>query len=258
MARKRSPPSDRGYRRLTTSQAEEVTFQIVQRESDLHITCQARAEIDVREVASSALRQARSTLQMAITLDPAFQTSLTPLKGPEQGSAFLKAMCAAAELCGVGPMATVAGHVAEHVATALLEAGCSSAVVENGGDIFVASPGPRMVGIMGNPSQGPTLCLALNPEDMPCSICSSSATIGHSLSFGKAELVAVRSPSGAMADAAATALANILHTPADIPAVLVQAQSWARLPPPLRLDGVFAICQGKLGIWGKMELAACE
>ncbi|GAB7080059.1 UPF0280 family protein [Megalodesulfovibrio paquesii] len=260
----------RGYRRLTGSQAGEVAFQLVQAQSDLHIVASALPDVDLAALASQSLRAARSMIQTAIDLDPAFQPALTPLRAAEGAPALIQAMCEAATLCGVGPMAAVAGVVAEHVARALAAAGCRTALVENGGDLFLLADTPRVVAVLPDPSrltsqthQGQRdekkagLGLALAPDDLPCSICSSSATIGHSLSFGRAELVAVRSPSAAMADAAATALANRLRSGQDIPAVLRHAQTLAELPPPMRVEGVLAVCQGRIGAWGKVELTGC-
>jgi len=71
------------------------------------------------------------------------------------------------------------------------------------------------------------------------------------LSFGNADLVVARSRDAALADALATALANLLKDAAGIERVLKQAQDWEQLG----LDGVFAQCEGRIGVWGKMELA---
>lgn len=247
----------RGYRHLTACQAGETAFQVVQAQSDLQIVAQELPGVDLVALASEALRQVRAMVQTAMALEPRFQTALEPLPGPAGAPPPVQAMCQAAALCGVGPMAAVAGVVAEHVARALAAAGCRTALVENGGDLFLMADSPRVVAALPDPSGQARLGLLLQPGDLPCSLCSSSATIGHSLSFGKAELVVVRSPAAAMADAAATALCNRLRSGKDIPAVLRHAQTLATLPPPLRVEGVLAVCQGRIGVWGKMELCGC-
>ena len=88
----------------------------------------------------------------------------------------------------------------------------------------------------------------------PLALCASSATIGHSLSFGQGELVLVRSPDGALADALATALCNRLQGPGDVKAVVGYARRFVKHG----LTGIFAQCGGAIGVWGDMELTAVE
>jgi uncharacterized protein len=108
--------------------------------------------------------------------------------------------------------------------------------------------------LLAMPENGVGLGLRLAPDDFPCSLCSSSGTIGHSLSFGQADLIAVRSRDAALADAAATALANLLHAPEDMPLVMRQAEALAEHG----LDGVFAQCRDQVGVWGRMDLVCLE
>ncbi|MDP3427403.1 MAG: UPF0280 family protein, partial [Humidesulfovibrio sp.] len=127
-------------------------------------------------------------------------------------------------------------------------------IVENGGDISLHSTRERLVALLGDPKGGARLGLRLKKGDFPVSLCASSATIGPSLSLGQGELVVVRSKSGAFADAAATALANLIDSGDDLDLVLKSARKMA----PLGLEGVFAQAGGKLAVWGKMELVALE
>jgi hypothetical protein len=159
-------------------------------------------------------------------------------------------MYAAAALANVGPMAAVAGTMAQLVAEDLGEY-CSEVLVENGGDLYLISTRERVVGLLAKPLEGVRLGLRLTPEDFPVSLCASSASIGHSLSLGAADLVVVRSASGSVADAFATALANRLKTAGDVQAVLdAAAQHQAD-----GVDGVFVQAGDQIGAWGRMELA---
>jgi ApbE superfamily uncharacterized protein (UPF0280 family) len=124
-------------------------------------------------------------------------------------------------------------------------------LVENGGDTFLFSTRDRHIGILAMPEEDMRLCVPVRADEFPCSFCASSARIGHSLSFGKADLVVTRSRDAALADAAATALANALGGAEAMDRVLDMARNWEGIG----LDGVFAQCEERIGVWGKMELA---
>jgi len=246
---------ERAYRNACRPRGDETAFQVVVEHSDLWIV----ARCDESAAALEALRDLRSQLKNWIHWHPEFATSFSPLPLPEQAPTIVLEMCLAARRCGVGPMAAVAGAVAEHVAAALAPLS-SEVLVENGGDLYLRSSRERLVGLLPDPESGTRIGLRLEADAFPLSLCGSSATIGHSVSLGKGELVVVRSTSGAFADAAATALCNLLETPKDLDAVLRQARTWAEpapgFPEQFALQGVFAQCKGQLAVWGEMELAA--
>ena len=125
-------------------------------------------------------------------------------------------------------------------------------LVENGGDIYLRGRRERIVGLLPDVNSDTVLGLRLAGSALPMSVCSSSASIGHSLSFGQGELATVLAPDGAFADAAATALCNMLQTPADVPMVVDQAKAWARHG----LKGLFVQCGQRLGMWGDFELVS--
>jgi hypothetical protein len=127
-------------------------------------------------------------------------------------------------------------------------------LVENGGDTYLYSTRERVVGLLARPLEGVSLGLRLTPRDFPVSLCASSATIGHSLSFGTAEVVVVRSKSGAVADAVATALGNLIKSPEYLKAAVDAAQ----VLRPRGVEGFFAQCGEQIAVWGKMELVALE
>ena len=72
--------------------------------------------------------------------------------------------------------------------------------------------------------------------------------------YSRRELVLVRSPDGALADALATALCNRLQGPGDVKAVVDYARRFVKHG----LTGIFAQCGGAIGVWGDMELTAVE
>ena len=92
------------------------------------------------------------------------------------------------------------------------------------------------------------LALAIDPEETPLGISTSSGTVGHSLSFGRADAVTVVSSNCALSDAAATAVANLVQGPKSIENAIEAAQN---IP---EVTGVVIACGEKLGVWGKIKL----
>jgi ApbE superfamily uncharacterized protein (UPF0280 family) len=147
-------------------------------------------------------------------------------------------------------MAAVAGAVAEFVAQALLEHE-AEVIVENGGDVFVATKRERTLAIYaGRSSFSDRLGLVLPAAAQPAAVCTSSGTVGHSYSQGHADAVAVVAASGALADAAATALANRVRSARDVEPTLAVARQWAGL------RHVVIIIGDTLGAWGEYELVS--
>ena len=236
----------RGYRVLCARHNTETQFRVVVEESDLWIT----AGRDLRFEAAAVLSRLRGDIKNWILLFPKFGTSLIPLEAPDSAPEIVRRMCRAAQAAGVGPFAAVAGAVAQMLAEELLPLS-PDLIVENGGDTYICSTRSRNVGLLPDPEAGVLLSDKVSPSDCPVSFCASSGRIGHSLSFGLADLVVARARDAALADTFATALANMLRSENDIPAVLKRARFFARHG----LDGFFGQCNGKIALWGNMELA---
>lgn len=233
----------RAYR--NAQQPDLDTFQVVIEETDLWIA----AQMNLSTLVADYVRQLRGQIQAYAAIFPDFLTSLTPIQASVNAPVIIQQMCWATSLVNVGPMAAVAGTIAQMVAEHF-HVQSPDFLVENGGDTYLYSTKDRYVGILTVPDQALRLCVLVNAQEFPCSFCASSAKIGHSLSFGNADLVVVRAKDASFADAAATALANLLHTAQDIDQILEQAKNWQSLG----VDGIFAQCEGKIGVWGQMEL----
>ena len=223
-----------------------VSFTVVIQESDLYI----RATGNLQRKAEKILRKCRIPLEKYIRQNPLFQTTLEPFPVADDAPRLVKIMAEAAGKVGVGPMAAVAGAIAEAVGKELL-AFSPEVIVENGGDIFIKSTRSRLVGILAadSPFTG-KLGLEIAGQDTPLGICTSSGTVGHSLSFGQADAVIVLSKSTALADAAATAIGNIVVGAEDIPRGLELARGIDGL------KGTVIIKGDKMGVWGEVKL--CE
>lgn len=241
--------SVRGYRRACVRHQGECTFQVVVEESDLHVV----ARHDLAAAMMAHVARLRGEIQAWVRVNPAFRTSLVPVPLPDHAPECVRRMSAGAATMGVGPFAAVAGLIAQMTAEAFVEQS-PDMIIENGGDIYIYTTVDRVVGILADPTDGTRIGIVVKAEHSPVSLCASSAHIGHSLSFGQGDLAIVRSRDASLADAAATAFCNQLRTSADIPRVLRRAEDLA----PQGIEGVFAQCQGRMGIWGNMELAACQ
>ncbi|XPV75442.1 MAG: UPF0280 family protein [Desulfovibrio sp.] len=244
---------DRFYREAMRDAAQasgETPFQVMVGETDLYIV----ARQDLTEEISAFVQTLRAQIQSWIVLQPDFATSLIPIEIPDTAPDIIKHMAKAAELSNVGPMATVAGTIAQAVADEFQQTS-PDIIVENGGDNFIHSTKERIIALLSEPQSGARIGVKVPPDEFPVSFCSSSASIGHSLSLGQGELVAVRGKNGAYADAAATRLCNLLHTPDDLQKVITEAE---RIAEEGGLDGIFAQCGGQIAAWGNLELVVLE
>jgi ApbE superfamily uncharacterized protein (UPF0280 family) len=200
---------------------------IVYKDAKLRVAC-PRTDLVERE-----LRAQREALEAYIRRQPEFETALEPIDLIEDAPEIVRRMEAASRRTGVGPMAAVAGAMAETCARAALAAGAREAIVENGGDLYASSPEPVLVGVYaGSSPLSGHLAFRLPPEQMPLSLCSSSSTMGHSLSFGDCDLATVAARDAALADAAATLACNSVHSAADLEPVL---EALSRIPGVLGL-----------------------
>ena len=145
-------------------------------------------------------------------------------------------------------MAAVAGALAERVGRAL-EPLSAEVIVENGGDIYLKVASPATVSLFAGKSPlSHRVGLKIDPELTPLGVCTSSGTVGHSFSFGRADAACVLAPNAALADAAASALGNRVQQAGDIAAAL----EWAAALPDIL--GAVVIVGDKLGAWGRVEL----
>jgi len=221
-----------------------TSFNVTVKETDLYI----RATINLKRKAHRLVLKYRHQLESYIERYPAFLTSLEPLPATEDAPHIVRQMSEAAQTVGVGPMASVAGAIAEFVGNELAPFS-PEIIVENGGDIYLKSSGKRIVGIYaGNSPLSGKIRLEIGGEETPLGICTSSGTVGHSLSYGKADAVIVLSKSASLADAAATAIGNLINQSADI-------NSGIELAKDIKgISGVVIIKDDNIGLWGKVKI----
>lgn len=222
-----------------------VGYPVLLGESDLMVY----TETDLYPLALSWLRIYRQQIIDYIRLDRRFLTSLSPIAVDQQAPAIIRAMASAAASLGVGPMAAVAGAIAQYVGTELAKRS-SEVIVENGGDIYLFGHTLRNVLIYAGKSPFSERLSIRLYLDGPLSICTSAGTFGHSLSFGRADAAVAISQDALLADAAATAIGNLTKSGADIQAALDLAS---------RTQGILGslvIVGDRLGVWGEVELTS--
>jgi len=221
-----------------------ISFNVVEKETDLYI----RASRNLKRKAHKLVLKYRSMLEKYIEQHPLFLTSLEPIFVGDDAPHIVRDMAEATGKVGVGPMASVAGAIAEFVGDELL-AYSPEIIIENGGDIYIKTLDKRIVGIYAGKSPLTSkIGLEIDGEDTPLGVCTSSGTVGHSLSFGKADAAIVLSKSATLADAAATAIGNLIKQPSDIPRGIEFAKGIEGL------KGVIIIKDDKVGLWGEVKI----
>lgn len=220
------------------------TFRVVVETSDLYV----KALLNLEGEAERLVRQCRCQIETAIAARPEFLTSMTPLPETPGDALPVVRMLRAGWKAGTGPMAAVAGAVAEFVGRGLLM-WSPEVIVENGGDIFLQVEQPVVVGLIAgmSPFSG-RIGLRVPATPLPLGVCTSSATVGPSTSLGKADAVTIVSKDTALADAVATAAGNLIRRPSD----LKRAVEWTLTIPGV--DGAVAVMGDKIAAMGDIEL----
>jgi len=221
-----------------------VSFNITVKQTNLYI----RARRNLKNKALKSVLKHRTPLEKYIEHNPLFLTTLEPYRAEADAPTIVKEMCRASQIAGSGPMAAVAGAIAQAVGKDLL-ALSPEVIVENGGDIFLKISKKRLIGIYAgeSPFTG-KIALEIKPRETPLGICTSSATLGHSLSLGNTDAVIALSKSTPLADAIATAIGNRVKEANDISKAIEKAQDIKEL------HGIVIIKGDKIGIWGRAKI----
>ena len=221
-------------------------YRVVVKETDLMVYTESKMVDETREL----VLEQRGYVENFINQCPEFATTLVPWEDPGPVPEIVADMIKAARNAGVGPMAAIAGAIAERVGLGLLKS-TDQVIVENGGDVFVKMNSPVTVGIYaGRSPLSLQIGLKLKTDLKPLAVCTSSGTIGHSLSLGKADAVCVVADSCSVADAAATAMGNMIASPADIESAIETGRQMQNL------SGIVVIIGEKMGMWGDLEVAS--
>jgi len=227
----------------TISAKDLVQFSVQVKESDLFIM----ASRNLSDETEKELKKERYLLEKYIEEHPDFYLSFKPLPCDEDAPDIVKMMSQASFLCDVGPMATVAGAIAEMIGNHLLQF-TDQIIIENGGDIFLKTKKERLISIFaGNSPFSMRIGIKVKPRDTCFGIATSSGTVGHSTSKGKANSVTVLCPTATLADGLATCICN-----------LIGDDDFSMLKNNIKnfpfLDGILVIKDKDLFAWGDIEI----
>jgi ApbE superfamily uncharacterized protein (UPF0280 family) len=234
---------ERTYRRRVNAK-DLVSFRVAVKETDLWVSADQNLERETRDLVLSLRHQ----LEHYIGIHPDFLTTLNPYPEDPFAPPMVKEMIETTGDLGVGPMASVAGAIAQYVGHGLLK-WTDQVILENGGDIFLRTNRPVTVSIFaGKAPLSGKIGVRIPQEKMPLGVCASSGTIGHSLSLGSTDIVCIISPSAILADGAATALGNRIRDKKDLEKIADWADEIGGA------SGGLAIIKDKVAAWGEVEL----
>jgi uncharacterized protein len=193
--------------------------------------------------AKAGILAARQVLEAYLARDPFFGATFDPYV-PDSDERLILRMADATRKAGVGPMAAVAGAIAWAGVEAMVEAGAKFGVIDNGGDIALIADRPVRVGVhAGGAALSNRVAFVVPAQEEILGICTSSATVGPSISFGTADAVTIFSHDVALADAWATSICNGIR-PED--------QTVLEHVDPAEVSGVFAIMGETVVRWGEL------
>jgi hypothetical protein len=224
-----------------------VETRIVIKETDLLILSKDRVD---SKFAKEKIKNLRQDIKDYIAKDKRFAVSLKPIPVELNALPIIRLMAEAATLANVGPMAAVAGSIAQLLAEELIKKGYREIIIENGGDIFLAKQErDRSVAVFaGNSKFSGRFNLLIKPSQTPCGVCTSSGTFGHSLSFGNADSVVIVAKHAALADAVATATCNLVKSQDDFNKAVEFVKNISGV------SGVLIILDDKFASWGEIEI----
>jgi len=213
------------------------------------------ADEEYLHLAEAAVLEARQEVEAFIARDPYFRTTFDPYPLEEGMGQVVRHMCQAAERAEVGPMAAVAGAISQRAVEAVLEAGGKHCLVDNGGDIAMRTSRTVTVGLYAGEHTPNYLATEIPATKGLLGICTSSGTVGPSISLGRADLATVISDDVALADACATKLGNLI-TEDD---VTLMDKAMREVLGIKGVKGALAMVGGKLALGGEVgKLVRCD
>ena len=195
------------------------------------------------KIAKDAIFEARSQIKSKISQDPFFRTTYDPYPASKNDGCVVKRMCDASIAANVGPMAAVAGAVAEYAVKKMKDAGAKYAIVDNGGDIALLTDRETFIGLYADVNNE-RLSLRIPATGRIIGICSSSASVGPSVSLGRTEISTVISNNVTLADACATMLGNLIKGNDNMEEALEEVCNVGGV------SGCLAYCDGMLAMCG--------
>ena len=209
------------------------------------VTISAREQSHI-ETAKNSIKKQRRYLEDFIEKDPFFMLTLDPYDlEVDRAPDIVQQMTRCGAAFGIGPMSAVAGVIAKLAVEAMMEAGATYAVVDNGGDVSILNDQPVLVGIYAGTSPIRDIAFEVPSRTKPLGICTSSGNVGPSISFGCADAATVISQDPALADAAATALGNAVQADNAL-------EECFKAIDRQGIDGALVIRREEMAMWGEL------
>ena len=228
-----------------------LSFTIGYKETDLWIGIDPVSyREEMKEFCYERIKHYRIALENYLLLDPEYGSSLIPYQTNSYAHDLANKMAWAAQKANVGPMAAVAGAFAQQLGFDLLSNfKINELAIENGGDIFLHLINPLVLSIFAGKSPLSERIGIEIPKDMgSIGVCTSSGTVGPSLSFGKADAVMVACKDAALADAWSTSLGNRVQGADNLNDTIIFTEQIKEIL------SVVIVCEGKVGIRGIFDL----
>jgi hypothetical protein len=233
----------RFYRDITRPQ-DLICYEVKNKETDLFCCTKTNLKAFIED----RVFFYRHQLEEYIKLRPEFKNSLIQVETDNFAPQIVKEMISASRTLGIGPMATVAGAIAEFVGRDV-DPFSDEYIIENGGDIYLKTGKERTLMIYAKDSAfSGKIGIKIAPNSKPCGVCTSSGTVGHSLSFGKADAVCAVGNSSLFTDGLATYVGNIVKQKGDISLAIEKGKVFEGL------TGLLIVAGDNLGVWGDLEI----
>ena len=226
-------------------------FAIEHKETDLYIGVDRTSwHPELPEYTAHFIRELRREMDEWIVCHPDYAQALIPWKADLEAPEIFREMSQVSQKSGIGPMSAVAGAVAQKTGEAIQKRfGVKEVIVENGGDIYAALCQDIDISVFAGPSPlSEKVGLHIEAAFAPLGICTSSGTVGPSLSFGKADAVMIICQDTSLADTYATAFANTIQTADDIQSCI------EKIKEKQEILAAMVIKDDKMGICGNFEL----
>lgn len=196
-------------------------------------------------VAEASIKKNRIELEEYINKYPEFKFSLSPLTVKDAPESVSR-MADASSKAGVGPMAAVAGVIADLAVEEMIAAGAKVAVVEDGGEAALISDKPIDIALKAGESEL-SKRVGFRLKEFPVGVATSSGLYSHALSFGEAEAATIFAKNSGIADATATAVGNVIIGK-NVDAIIRKGIQIGLAVEGVH--GVFIFYKGKVGIGG--------
>jgi hypothetical protein len=230
------------YRLLHKSQ---FSLEIVYKESDIYLDCSKPLE---KNFVKGLVKKYYEEIEKYAKDNPRFLTSLSPLEEDKAAPPIVQEMISASKISGIGPFSSVAGAISWYIGKDLANF-CDEIILENGGDLFLKINEDKRVGLyLGEGIIPQMLTIKIKKRGYPFGICSSSSRIGHSLNFGRADLVTVIASNSILADTFATSFSNRVKRAKDVDNLFTEARTYPFI------QGLIVVFGGKITMWGDLEL----